>query len=108
MQIDSNKNVLSLKKLISTKCRKISVEHMGLKLGTNYMLNDQWIKDVPGLSSGCTLYQTKAPLSLIPGIKVTTNEKYPDILTLDDSDTCERAMLPCGHAICSESMLSLI
>jgi hypothetical protein len=39
--IDSTTNVLSLKKLISTKCRKISVERMGLKLGTNYLLNDQ-------------------------------------------------------------------
>jgi hypothetical protein len=63
---------------------------------------------VPGLSSGTTLFQTKAPLSLIPGIKVTTSKEHPDIISLDDSNTCERALLPCGHAISSESMFSLI
>jgi hypothetical protein len=35
VSIDSKKNVLSLKKMISTMCRKISVERMGLKLGAN-------------------------------------------------------------------------
>jgi hypothetical protein len=55
VQIDSTKSVQCLKKLISTKSRKISVDNMGLKLGTKYLLNEQLIKHVPGLCSGSTL-----------------------------------------------------
>ena len=55
VQIDSTQSVQCLKKLISTKSRKISIDNMGLKLGTKYLLNEQLIKYVPGLCSGSTL-----------------------------------------------------
>jgi hypothetical protein len=55
LQINSTKSVQCLKKLILTKSRKISVDNMGLKLGTKYLLNEQLIKYVPGLCTGSTL-----------------------------------------------------
>eukprot|EP00347_Sterkiella_histriomuscorum_P004850 403358845 len=99
LNIDNDKTVLDLKKLIKTRSNLLDSTQMclmyaGVNLRDNFKLVQHAIK------SGSVIVQAKQDLSQIPGLIVSYE---PDMLSFDDTLEA-RAKMPCGHVISKESM----
>ena len=100
INIMNDRTVMSLKELIANQPKTYeanccSLYHNGIELNDLKKLSDCKIK------SGDSLHMSKISLSKVRGIELTYDE---DIITLDDSKDEYRALMPCKHAISSESM----
>jgi hypothetical protein len=79
---------------------------MNLKYNDTILANDKKIKDYTFLKDQLTLTQLKVSLDSINDIKITRLK--PDCLTFEDSVDTYRALMPCGHAIGTDSMIHLL
>jgi hypothetical protein len=106
LHISKERSIKTLKKRVHSKNSILSDSLMNLKYNDTILVNDKKINDYNFLKDQVTLTQIKASLDSITDIKITRLK--PDCVTLDDSVDTYRALMPCGHAIGTDSMIHLL
>ena len=99
IKLDQSKTILSLKKKILAINNQLSVNAMSLYYAGIKLVSEKKLEEYK-IDDDSTIVQQKGDISDCPDLLVSYE---PDVISFDDSHE-ERAKMPCGHVISTESM----